>query len=163
MIVIMALAPLLLAEATLQDGQLSKAYLIEAVRLSAVQARELVPPAADGMSFVFLVARKPGVSGLPTLAETRSFELDGQRYPPPAANSPEPSTEIYDLSEFRKKIRPDLAEQLPSVPDRASSVLVVHIGGGPLKTGARGRVKLEFGWDNRTEDFWFAFTLPAMR
>jgi hypothetical protein len=119
------------------------------------------PPAKDGIRFVFVAIRKTGFTGLPTLTETRSFELDGRPYPLPGSSQSEPETVLYDLAKFRQSIRPDLGDHLPNASAADSMVIVVSIGGGELSAGARARVKLSWGWNEVTEDFWFDFEVLA--
>jgi hypothetical protein len=118
------------------------------------------PPAKDGIRFVFVAIRKTGFNGLPTLAETRSFEVGGRPYPAPEPTRSEPETILYDLAKFRKSIRSDLADRLPKASDGDSMVVVVSISGTELSAGAPARVKLAGGWNGVTEDFWFDFEVP---
>jgi hypothetical protein len=152
---------LLLGRVSVQEGVRSTVHLVEVARLPPSDRQGMEPPVKDGIRLVFVAIRKSGFPGLATLTETRSFEVDGRPYPAPGHPRSEPETVLYDLAKFRQTIRPDLRDNLPDAPAADSMVIVVSIGGAELSAGARARVKLSWGWNDVTEDFWFDFEVPT--
>jgi hypothetical protein len=144
-----------------RDGELSQVHFVEAARLTAEEASAMRPPGADGVRLVFVVFRKPAGNGLFTIAETRHVMFGDRRYPSGGPASPEPQTEIFDLPKFKAKVRPDLAHVLPADGGVDATVLVIRIAGPPLPADQPARVKVEVGWGEKTEVFWFTFTVPA--
>lgn len=152
---------LLLGTVSVREGVRSTVHLVAVERLAPSDRQSMEPPAKDGIRVVFVAIRKSGFPGPPTLTETRSFEVDGRPYPTPGHPRSEPETVLYDLAKFRQTVRTDLRDHLPDAPAADSMVIVVSIGGGELSAGARSRVKLSWGWNDVTEDFWFDFEVPT--
>ena len=122
--------------------------------------------ADDSLVFFFLISRGPHANGLFTLRETRDFLIDGQSYSSATrgllGREFEPNTIIEDVSDFARKIRPDLAQAVSSArPEADRTVLYTLISGAALRPRSRGQITLEVGWGAQVEPFTFAFDVPS--
>jgi hypothetical protein len=140
-----------------RSGELSTVTLVAVERLPEKDG----PP---GLAFTFLAVRTPKASGEFTLSEPRDFEIDGRSYTglTKAASGKvlEPMTTIYGVADF-VKARPDLAKAVgPAGSPDDRVVLHTAIPGTELPAKAPGRIRIEIGWDTRTEPFEFEFSVP---
>jgi hypothetical protein len=124
--------------------------------------------ADDSLVFFFLISRGPGASGLFTLREPRDFLIDGHSYSSATRallrREFEPNTIIEDVSDFARKVRPDLAQAVSSArPEADRTVLYTLISGAALQPSSRGQITIEVGWGARSEPFTFAFDVPSHR
>ena len=145
---------------TTREGKLSSVELIEITSANRDRPWPELVGAPDGLRFIFMVFRKPGVRGLFTLREVRDFKVDRQSYREltrrVTAREFEPTTTVWSVRQFLGTQRPDLTSRIPIVADREANVLVVTIGGMALPAEGRCDITIEVGWGSGTEQFSFS-------
>ncbi len=149
---------------TSQSGTWSAVTVLDIGRPVGALAREQSADAEDALALCFAVVRKPGAAGELSIRELRDFSINGERYSDRSrarlGQRFEPGTIIYDASDFKMKIRPDLARVVPRAPDADQAIMCTVISGARFQSGERGAVTIEVGWGTRTETFAFDFRLP---
>jgi len=146
------------ANSRTQNGQLSTVSLLATQRISGKGA-------PDGIRFLFLVARKPGVTGQFTLKETRDFIIAGESYQEQTqadlGKKVEPGTVVDSAEGFFAK-QPG-ARHLAPQDIKDTYVLTVAISGAQIAAEAKGEIVLRVGFDKEIEPFTFRFIAPLNR
>ncbi len=141
-----------------QTGRLSTASLLATQRISGKGA-------PDGIRFLFLVVRKPEVTGQFTLKETRDFLIAGESYQEKTqaelGKKIEPST-VFDSAEGFFAKQPG-ARHLAPADIKGAYVLTIAIGGAKIANDARGEITLQVGFEKEVEPFTFRFAPPPDR
>jgi hypothetical protein len=146
------------ANSKTQTGRLSTATLLATQRISGKGA-------PDGIRFLFLVTRKPDVTGQFTLKETRDFLIAGESYQEKTqaelGKKIEPGT-VFDSAKGFFAKQPGARHLAP--PDiEGAYVLTIAIGGAKIAADAKGEIALHVGFDKEIEPFTFRFAAPPNR
>jgi hypothetical protein len=144
----------------IQDGRLATATLLATARTSGKGGQ---PP--DGMRFLFLVARKPDVTGNFTIKETRDFKVADESYQEKTqaelGKRFEPET-IFDSAEGFFAKQPGIRNLAPD-DIKGAYVLAMTIGGANLSPGAKLEITINIGFDKEVEAFTFRAAVPPGR
>jgi hypothetical protein len=145
------------------DGRLSTVTLIDVSRLPGALVDVVQPGAEDGLVFLFLVARRPGAEGVPTVREMRDVQIDRASYRERTVEALgaaiEPVTFMEDANDFLDRVSPGAVHE-QAVPDGQAFVVVTTIGGARLPESGRGTLEIEVGWGGKTEPVSFTFAVP---
>lgn len=146
-----------------REGKFSRVTFLgfeEASPELAARAEEGAPAA---YVFYFLVERKPGFPGRPTLRELRDFRIGKESFQQRAqaqlGRRYEPTTVVQDVSDFATEVRPDLARVLPESGEDQFALFTV-LPGAPIGSGDTGSVTLRVGWGDQVEPMLFEFEVP---
>jgi hypothetical protein len=143
------------ASSKIQTGRLSTASLLATERISGKGA-------PDGIRFLFLVMRKPEVTGQFTPEETRDFLIAGESYQAKTqahlGKMIEPSTVIDAAEAFFAK-QPG-ARRLAPQEIKGAYVLTIAIGGTKIAASAKGEIALRVGFGKEVESLTFRFVAP---
>lgn len=144
-------------------GTLSTVTLIDVSRLPDDVLHAVLPGAEDGLVFLFLVVKHPGVSGVPALNGLRELRVNRASYRESTAaalgTDIAPLNFVEDVNKFLARVAPETAAQ-PVAPEGEAWVMVTTIGGARLPERGRGEIEIEVGWGGETETVPFAFALP---
>jgi hypothetical protein len=147
-----------------RKGELSSTQLLSVERL--VSNRPDQGP--DGLSFRFLVKKKPPAEYEFGLKETRDFDVLGESYRKVTETTLgrvfEPHTTVDDAAEYVAE-HPKLAAAVPAAP-QGSAIMTVVITGSPLKDGQDVEVKLNVGFGRtagtpESEELTFRTKVPT--
>lgn len=140
--------------AKIQTGRMSTIHLLATGRVTQ--------GAPDGVRFLFMVTPNPGISGAPTIKETRDFLIAGNSYQERTqaeiGRRIEPETVLDSASGFFKQ-QPGARRLAPEKIDGAH-ILAISIRGAKLEAGERGEIGVSFGFNKEVEPFTFAFVVP---
>lgn len=121
--------------------------------------------APDGLTFVFLVTRKPKAEGYFTLTELRDFRLEGASYSEltyaQLGRHFEPDSNIFAPKQVHLGRGPTVAQEYRT-DDAHSAVLITTIVGAPLQSHRTIRVVAKVGWGNDTEPFPFEIEMERI-
>lgn len=147
------------------EGRYSVVRLLGVVRADGRDLSVRGGSAKDGLTFLFLVARRPLVDGLFALTELRDFQVAGESYRETSTatlGTPvEPTTTIDDVPDFIRQF-PKFAAQVPKEHQTAVA-MVASIGGSALVSNAPGQVSIDVGWGGMQEKFVFSFRVPPKK
>jgi hypothetical protein len=129
-------------------------------------ARSAGGAAPDGMQFLFLVTRAPGVEGPFSLKETRDFTVAGSSYQEKTqaelGQQAQPRT-IYEGNAEAFFIRqPGLRGMAPD-DIAGGSILTLVISGTRIPAGALIEVTMQVGFGKAIEPFKFSVPAPPAR
>jgi hypothetical protein len=142
-------------EPGMQPGPLATVHLLATGRTGG--------SSPDGMQFLFLVRRAPGVTGSFSLKETRDFTVAGVSYQ--EKTQAELGQRFVPLTNFQGSAESFFAKQ-PGLrglgPEDLTDayILTIAIGGARLAAGAEVEIKLEVGFGKAVEPFSFKAPVP---
>jgi len=146
-----------------REGRFSNVTLLGFEQASEELAGKAEQGAPAAYVFYFLVERRPGFPGRPTLRELRDFRLGEESFQQRAqaqiGRRFEPTTVAEEVSDFVAEVRPDMAPRLPE-SDEDRFVLFTILPGAPIASGTRGSVTLQVGWGDQVEPLQFEFETP---
>jgi hypothetical protein len=135
------------------------------VRLLAT-GRPVGGSAPDGMQFLFLVTRAPGVEGPFSLKETRDFTVAGSSYQEKTqaelGQQFQPRTIYEGNAESFFTKQPGLRGMAPD-DIAGASILTLVISGTRVPAGAPVEVTMQLGFGKAIEPFKFNVTAPPAR